>query len=88
MSHVISMSHVPKGYNPISHRTSWEFVSQFGFEYSVITKKRKFTRSFLVRCPSQLEYRENSTANLACAIVIPGMPLVSAACHYVTNVGP
>ncbi|KAH9006164.1 hypothetical protein EDB86DRAFT_3070183 [Lactarius hatsudake] len=36
----------------------WEIVSCLGFEYSVISKKRKFTWSFLVRRPSQLWRRQ------------------------------
>jgi hypothetical protein len=58
----------------ITRRTSWEFITCLGFEYSVIvTKKRRFTWSFLVR-PSQ---RKDSVAGLTCAIAVPGLSLVS-----------
>ena len=85
--HVIFTSQILRFQSVITHRTSWEFVLYLGFEYSGITKKRKFTWSFLVRCPSQLGYRENSMADLMSAIAIPGMSLVFPFGHYVTNDG-
>ncbi|KAH9180202.1 hypothetical protein EDB89DRAFT_2224070 [Lactarius sanguifluus] len=43
---VIFTSRNSKRYNPL--RTSWEIVSCLGFEYSVISKQRKFTWPFLL----------------------------------------
>lgn len=84
MSHIIFTTQVQ---GVITHRTSWEFVLYLAFEYSVITRKRKFTWSFLVRCPSQLGYGENSIADLVGALAIPGMSLVLSVGPYVTNYG-
>ncbi|KAH9056692.1 hypothetical protein EDB87DRAFT_1833636 [Lactarius vividus] len=44
----------------------WEIISCLGFEYSVISKKRKFTWSFPIHRPSQLEYRMKKRLYLGC----------------------